>query len=198
VHYDGFAPVTPTHGHILDADSRFGRVVEVSIRLIRQLVALALQKHNTVTLLICEGNHDLASSLWLRKLFAALYEAEPRITVHDSELPYYVIRHGATMLGFHHGHMKKNAALPLLFASQFAVQWGSTTKRYIHTGHYHHKEDIEHSGARVIRHPTLAARDAYAARGGYFAERAMTAVTYHSKYGEVGTNTVTPEMLEAA
>ena len=28
--------------------------------------------------------------------------------------------------------------------------------------------------------------------------RALTAVTYHSKFGEVGTNTVTPEMLEAA
>ena len=94
--------------------------------------------------------------------------------------------------------MKKNAALPMLFAAQFAPTWGATTKRYIHTGHYHHKEDIEHSGCRVIRHPTLAARDAYAARGGYYAERALTAVTYHSKFGEVATNTVTPEMLEAA
>lgn len=198
MHYDGFAPVTPTHGHVLDADSRFGRVVEVSIRLIRQLVALALQKHPHVTLLICEGNHDLASSLWLRKLFGALYENEPRLTVHDSELPYYAIEWGNTLLGFHHGHMRKNDQLPALFAAQFRQAWGRCEKVYIHTGHRHHKEDKEHAGARVIQHPTLAARDAYAARGGWFGERAITAITYHKSFGEVGTVTVTPEMLEAA
>jgi len=198
MHYDGFAPVTPMHGHILDADSRFGRVVEVSVRLIRQLVALALQKHSSVTLLICEGNHDLASSLWLRKLFGALYENEPRLTVHDSELPYYAIEWGNTLLGFHHGHLRKNDQLPVLFATQFREQWGRCAKVYIHTGHRHHKEDKEHTGARVIQHPTLAARDAYASRGGWFGERAITAITYHKSFGEVGTVTVTPEMLEAA
>ena len=92
MHYDGHAPVTPTHGHILDADGRFAKMVDVSIRLIRQMVSLALQKHESVTLLIQEGNHDLASSLWLRKMFACLYENEPRVTVHDSELPYYAIQ----------------------------------------------------------------------------------------------------------
>lgn len=195
MHYDGMAAVTPTHGHPLDGDSRFGKMVDVSIRIIRQLVGLALQKHKSVTLLICEGNHDIASSLWLRKLFGALYENEPRIIVHDSELPYYAIQHGQTMLGFHHGHLRKNDQLPELFAAQFRIMWGQCPKVYIHTGHRHHKEDKEHSGARVIQHPTLAARDAYAARGGWYAERAITAVTYHAKYGEAGTVTVTPEML---
>lgn len=195
MHYDGMAAVTPTHGHPLDGDSRFGKMVDVSIRIIRQLVGLALQKHKAVTLLICEGNHDIASSLWLRKLFGALYENEPRITVHDSELPYYAIQHGQTMLGFHHGHLRKNDQLPELFAAQFRSMWGQCPKVYIHTGHRHQKEDKEHSGARVIQHSTFAARDAYAARGGWYSERAITAVTYHAKYGEAGTVTVTPEML---
>lgn len=197
-HYDGLLPVTPTHGHVLDADSRFGRVVEVSIRLIRKLVGLALQKHQNVILLVCEGNHDLTSSLWLRKLFAALYEEEPRVSVHESELPYYALEWGATMLGFHHGHLRKNDQLPALFAAQFREMWGRCPKVYIHTGHRHHKEDKEHAGARVIQHPTLAARDAHAARGGWWSERAITALTYHRAYGEVGSLTVTPEMLEAA
>ncbi len=48
----------------------------------------------------------------------------------------------------------------------------------------------------VIQHPTLAARDAYAARGGWIAERAITAITYHRDFGQVARNTVTPEMLE--
>lgn len=198
LHYDSLQAVTPTHGHILDADSRFGRVVEVAIRLIRSLVAKALAKHERVTLLICEGNHDLASSLWLRKLFGALYEIEPRVTVHDSELPYYAIRHGKVMLGFHHGHLRKNEGLPALFAAQFREMWGQCHKVAIHTGHRHHREVKEHPGAEVIQHPTITARDAHAARGGWWSDRRIVALTYHAEYGEVGSVTVTPEMLLAA
>lgn len=195
LHYDGLDAVTPTNGHVLDSDSRFGRVVDVSIRLIRRLVAQALAKHENVILLIAEGNHDIASSLWLRKLFGALYEHEPRVTVHDSELPYYAIQWGRVMLGFHHGHLKRNDGLPSLFAAQFRRMWGDCHKVYIHTGHRHHREVKEHPGAEVIQHPTLAARDAYAARGGWWSERRITALTYHQDHGEVASNSVTPEML---
>lgn len=195
LHFDGLLPVTPTHGHVLDADSRFGKVVDVAIRLIRQLVNLALQKHENVILLIMEGNHDLASSLWLRKLFGALYEHEKRVTVHDSELPYYCIEWGVNLLGFHHGHLRKNDSLPALFAARFREQWGRCPKVYIHTGHRHHLEQKDHNGARVIQHPTLAALDAHAARGGYFTDREITAHHYNRKTGWAGSNNVTPEMV---
>lgn len=198
LHFDGLLPVTPTHGHVLDADSRFGKVVEVAIRLIRSLVCKALEKHSHVTLLLVEGNHDLSSSLWLRKLFAALYEMEPRVTVHDSELPYYALCWGSNLIGFHHGHLRGNAQLPALFAAQFRELWGQSKRAYIHTGHRHHKEVKEYPGAEVHQHPTLAARDAHAARGGWWSERKITAITYHATHGETGTVTVTPEMLEAA
>lgn len=196
LHYDGLQAITPTHGHVLDADSRFGRVVEVAIRLIRALVATALSKHDHVTLLIAEGNHDIASSLWLRKLFAALYEDEPRVTVHESEIPYYAIQWGRVMLGFHHGHMRKNEQLPALFAAQYRKMWGECHKVAIHTGHRHHREVKEHPGAEVIQHPTIAARDAHASRGGWFSDRRIQAITYHRDHGEVGSNTVTPEMIQ--
>lgn len=194
LHWDGLTAITPQHGHVLDADGRFGKVVDVAIRLIRKLVAQALAKHDRVTLLICEGNHDLASSLWLRKLFAALYENEPRIAVPDSELPYYALEWGHVMLGFHHGHLRKNDQLPALFAAQFREMWGRCPKVYIHSGHRHHKEEKDHSGARVTQHPTLAGRDAYAARGGWWSEREITAITY-SRTAWAGAVNITPEML---
>lgn len=197
-HSDSYTPVTPAHGHVLDAHSRFGKSADVSIRMIRAMVAILLAKHQRVVLIFAEGNHDPMTMLWMRKLFAALYENEPRVTVDDSELPYYVYQHGATMLCFHHGHLKKNDQLPLLFAAQYPSIWGATTKRYCHTGHRHHVEEKEHSGMTVVQHPTLAARDAYAARGGWIAERAATATTYHRAFGKVATNSVCPEMLEAA
>jgi hypothetical protein len=198
LHWDGLTAITPQHGHVLDADGRFGKVVDVAIRLIRTLVAQALAKHEHVTLLICEGNHDLASSLWLRKLFACLYENEPRLTVHESELPYYAIEFGKTLLGFHHGHLRKNEQLPALFATQFREQWGRCPKVYIHTGHRHHALTGDRDGARIVQHPTLAGRDAYAARGGWWSEREITAITYTKQFGWAGALNTTPEMLEAA
>lgn len=198
LHSDGLEAKTPTSGHILDQDGRFPKVVQTAIRILRRVIGFALQKHERVVVLMAEGNHDLASSVWLRAMFKALYENEPRVEVIDSELPYYVYQHGATMLAWHHGHLKKNDHLPILFASQFPKVWGDTTKRYAHTGHRHHVEEKEHSGMTVIQHSTLSSRDAYAARGGWMSERQCTAITYHSDFGQVCRNTVTPEMLDAA
>lgn len=198
LHQDGINAVTPTSGHLLDADGRFTKVVQVAVRVLRRVVDIALSKHEKVVVLMAEGNHDISSSIWLRTLFAALYENEPRIHVIDSPLPYYAYQHGKTMLGWHHGHLKKNDQLPLVFAAEFAVMWGATTKRYIHTGHRHHVEEKEHSGVTVVQHTTLTARDAHASRHGYHSERAVTAVTYHDQFGKHSTATICPEMLEAA
>lgn len=197
-HFDGMAPVTPTHGHVLDADSRYSKVVGVAVRVLREVCRLALERSRRVILLCSEGNHDPASSVWLRQMFRLLFEAEPRIQVIDSELPYYVHRHGNTMLGWHHGHLAKNEALPMIFAARHAEMWGATKYRYIHVGHRHHVDEKEHPGANVVQHPTIAAPDAYAARGGWISARQITAMTYSAKWGHVARATVTPEMLEAA
>lgn len=197
LHTDGKIPVTPVSRHVLDADTRFPKLRKSAIRVIRSLVAMSLQRHQEVHLIIAEGNHDEESAGWLSDLFAVHYEEEPRISVSDSVLPFYVFEWGATMLGVHHGHKVKNESLPLLFAAQFPQEWGRTTRREIHCGHRHHRDEKEYNGVTVVQHPTLAARDAYAARGGWIADRAAWAITYHKKYGAVGRVMITTEMLEA-
>ena len=198
LHCDGLTPVTPGHGHVLDADSRFPKVRRTAIRLIREMVAMALASHQQVHLILAEGNHDQDSMGWLADSFAVHYEDEPRVSVNDSALPFYVFEWGQCMIGVHHGHKVKNESLPLLFAAQFPQAWGRTTKREIHCGHRHHRDEKEYNGVTVVQHPTLAARDAYAARGGWIAERAAWAITYHRRFGPVGRVCVSPEMLEAA
>ena len=197
LHTDGLVPATPAHGHILDADSRYPKIVAVAIRSIRQLVAFALERHEQIRLIIAEGNHDESGSVWLRQMFSALYEEEPRVSVDTSALPFYTFMWGDTFLGFHHGHKVKNEALPLLFAAQFRKEWGQTSRAYLHCGHRHHCDEKEYNGATVIQHPTLAARDAYAARGGWIAERAAQSITYHRRFGQVGRVFVSPDMLAA-
>lgn len=196
LHWDGLEAITPTGGHNLDADGRFEKVVKVAIRILRRVIDFALRHHEHVHVLMAEGNHDIASSVWLRQLFDALYENEPRVTVDTSPLPYYAFQWGKTALFWHHGHKAKADKLPLLFAAQFPQIWGETKKRYGHKGHYHSEELKEYSGLKMRQHATLAARDAYAARGGWISDREIKRFTYHKDFGEAGSETVTPEMLD--
>lgn len=195
LHFDGMSPVTPTSGHIVDTDSRYSKIVDAVIRVLRRIVDYALQRHETVHLVLAEGNHDIASSVWLRALFKALYANEPRLRLVDSELPYYALKHGKVFLGYTHGHLKRGTALPLLFATTYRQLFGETNFTYIHTGHEHHLEVVDQQGVIWTKHSTIAARDAHAARHGYDAERRATCHTYHAEFGEVGQTTIHPEML---
>jgi len=198
LHWDGLDAVTPTSRHIVDADTRFAKLVEMSLDVIMASISLLLVKHEKVKVLICEGNHDLVGSLWIRKAIKKIYIKNPRIEIDDTEFPFYAHLHGNIMLGFHHGHKVKNKSLPALFSSEprFRKMWGLADYCYIHTGHYHQTEQdmAEAGGAIVERHPTLSSRDAYASRGGYVSWRAAHAITYHKDYGEYRRVTVTPKM----
>lgn len=197
LHSDGLESVTPRSKHPLDQSARFHEMVRSSVRLLRAMVIKALAHHEDVEVIIAEGNHDPASSVWLRVAFAEIFADEPRVIVVDEDLPFYETTHGDVMLGFHHGHIKniKNNAkdLALLFASGDA--WRATQKRYIHTGHHHDEALVEVSGAKLYGHPTLAAPDAYASRNYGGSCREVSSHTYHDKHGKVATMTITPEML---
>jgi hypothetical protein len=47
-------------------------------------------------------------------------------------------------------------------------------------------------------HETLAAPDAYAANGGWLSGRSAKVIYYHRKFGFVGNNIMTPEMVLGA
>jgi len=196
LHWDGLDAVTPMNRHLLDADTRFGKLAELSLDVIMWTIEMLLTKHKKVRLLVCEGNHDLASSVWVRKAMKKIYAKNTRLDVDDTEFPFYAYLHGKTMLGFHHGHKVGNNKLAGLFSSEprYRDMWGKAKNCYIHTGHYHHAERLqdEFGGAVVERHPTLSARDAYAARGGYVARRAAHVITYNDTGDEVSRATVTP------
>jgi len=75
----------------------------------------------------------------------------------------------------------------------YAYEWGATML------HYHHEVDKKDvGGMRVTQHPTLAPNDSHSARGGYPANQQTAVVTYHERFGKVGENVVTPEMMEDA
>jgi hypothetical protein len=181
LHSDGMIPVTPGHGHVLDQDSRFHKVVRAAVRIFRSIINKLLAKHETVTVLMAQGNHDPASSVWLQEMFSVLYEQNKRVNVVVSPKPYYAIEHGDVMLGFHHGHKTKPTDLPEVFMGEFREMYGRTKQTYIHCGHLHSVKVLEMNSAIVEQHRTVAARDAYASHNGYRSGRSMNVVTYHKK-----------------
>jgi len=196
MHWDGVDAVTPASGHLLDADTRFQRLIKVAIRLLRNVIRMMLTKHKSVHVIIAEGNHDPASSMWLREWLTVFYENEPRITVDDSAIPYYCYEHGDTALFYHHGHKRKVANVDSVFAAMFREVFGRTKHAYAHMGHLHSIDVKETNLMLVEQHRTLASPDAYAARGGWISGRDAKVITYSKRFGEVSRITISPEMLQ--
>ncbi len=194
LHWDGLLAVTPTAKNILDSDGRFALLTEVALECMLSCVNALLANHAKVHVIMAEGNHDLASSVWLRLIFKKLFGKNKRVTIEDSPFPYYKFSWGNTFLGFHHGHLSRIKQMPGKFYSEFAKEMGESEYRYLHTGHLHTKEVLEDAGVTVERHPTLNARDAHGARGFSKTIRAAQAITYDKEVGEVARTVVYPRI----
>ena len=195
LHHDALESVTPAHKHVLDADSRLHKVVRVVIRTLRRVVDMLLQKHKHVHVVMASGNHDPASSVWVRELLATIYENEPRVSVDTSPMLYYAYKWGDTALFYHHGHKRGVAQVDATLAGMFREMFGSSKYAFAHVGHLHSDEGRKSALMYVERHETLAAPDAYAAGGGWLSGRSAKVITYSRRFGEVARATLRPEMV---
>jgi hypothetical protein len=184
LHWDGWDAVTPTSKHLLDADTRFPKLVQVAARALKRIIRMMLVKHHRVHVIMAEGNHDMTSSIWLRQLCEAMFEHEPRVTVDMRPDPYYCVEHGNVALFFHHGHKKRMTGIADVFAAKFRDVFGRTQHAYAHMGHLHHVDVKETNLMVVEQHRTLAAPDAHASRGGWISGRDAQVITYCAIYGE--------------
>ncbi len=190
LHWDGILAVTPQSKHVLDADTRFSKLVRVAIRVSRQVINMLLDKYQTVYVIMAEGNHDESSSIWLREMFSAFYENEPRVKIDTSPDPYYCIEWGETVLFYHHGHKRRLNNIDTVFTAKFKEQFGRSKNVYAHTGHLHNMQVKETNLMIIEQHRTLAAKDAYASRGGWLSGRDSKVITYHKRFGEVDRRTI--------
>jgi len=195
LHYDSLKPTTVESGHVLAADTRYFRMIEIVMRMTRKAVDLALKRHPKVHIVISQGNHDPASSLWITQALTLLYENEPRLTIDKSPDVFKMYRHGETVLFFHHGHRVRFDQIESVMISKFRRDFGETTYSYCHVGHLHHQKIVESRNMIVEQHRTLAAKDEYASSGGWMSGRSSNVITYHKQYGEVSRLTIGPEML---
>ena len=98
LHFDSLSAVTPASGHLLDADTRYGKLVDLSMEVMTEAVKILLNRFERVIVVQAEGNHDMAGSVWLRKHIKHMFVNEPRVEVMDVEFPYYAMLWGEIML----------------------------------------------------------------------------------------------------
>lgn len=196
LHFDGMDAVTPASKHLLDVDTRFAKLVRSAIRVLRTVIDMLLQKHEFVHIKMLDANHDPVSQIWLREWFSVFYENEPRVSVDTSPNPYNAYEFGNVALFFHHGHKKNVSNVSQVFAAQFREMFGRTKYAYAHLGHLHSLDIKENNLMIVEQHRTLAAPDAYAARGGWLSGRDAKVITYSKEFGEVSRLTINSDMIK--
>ena len=198
MHYDSLMPKTPRSGHILNADGRYPKMIDVLIETLAVMIDLALTRHKKVHVINVQGNHDEAGAHWLPRVLSARYLNEPRVTFDMSPRLFNYFRFKKVLVGSHHGHSAKMQALPGIMAADMPQDWGETLHRYWWTGHVHHESVKEFPGVLCESFNTLAPADPYAFNAGYRSRQTMKAIVLHGEHGEVGRHMVNPYMLKGA
>jgi UDP-2,3-diacylglucosamine pyrophosphatase LpxH len=189
-HFDGLTAKTPRHGHMLDASGRYADMVRSGIRMLRRTIDRCLQRHERVHLIIAAGNHDEASSVFLREALANIYEDESRLTINRSPKSVHYLEWHRNLIAVHHGDTIKPERLPGVIAADQPEAWGRTTNRLAVTGHVHHHSRREYPGVHIESFGVLAPRDQYAESHGYRSDRSITAIVLDPNRGEVQRHTV--------
>lgn len=181
--------MTPASGHILDVDSRFGKIVYEAVKAQVAQVEAAKQKHQHIEVVVLAGNHDPDVTHMLAIALMMRFEEDPRVTVHFHPRKLWAMQFGRVMLSAHHGDRTKPERLALQVADDYAPIWGETHWRYLDTGHIHHDHGKDIGGIYWQAHRTIAGRDAAAAGMGYTSRQTMKAITVHRERGEILRNT---------
>jgi len=188
LHIDNRTNKTPGHGHQLDADSRYYRIIKVFVWAMIHGIRRMLEKHDHLTVFNAAGNHDPDSTHWIQLALSLYFENEPRVTIEVNPAHYHFYRYENVLLGVTHGDGAKMEELPNIMAHLKAEDWGQTKHRYWLTGHIHHRVVKEFNGCKVESFNTLAPSDAWHAKSGYFAAREMHAMIFNPEHGLVARN----------
>lgn len=188
LHIDNRTNKTPGHGHSLDADSRYYKIIKVFVWAMIHAIMRMLEKHETVTVINAAGNHDPDSTHWIQLGLSLYFHNEERVNIVVDPSPYHFYQFEKVLLGVTHGDGAKMEELPQIMAHLKSSEWGQTIHRHWLTGHIHHKTVKEFNGCKVESFNTLAPSDAWHAKSGYFAAREMHSLVFNGDHGLVARN----------
>lgn len=184
-HSDDQTNQTPRSRHVLDADTRQFKTLDMTIAAVAGATEYAARKHKRVVVVVLPGNHD--PHAYMTALFALdqRYREHDRIEVRKKPGEWWVHQFGKVMLSAHHGDKAKAQRMAHFLADDYAPIWGRTKYRYLWTGHLHHHKSEDIGGLQWEQLRAVTSRDAYAVSHAYSARAQMQAITYHRERGEI-------------
>lgn len=199
LHSDTRSNKTEMSGNVLDVDSRYHMVVEKAVTACYDVVQMASEVAEKVTVVILEGNHSWHSEVWLSQVLKHAYSQCPRIEVIMQRSARKHLVWGKNLLVWTHGDSVAMNKWQGIISTEFAQLWGQTQFRHLKMGHIHHKNArqaksivtsdgnggwVENHGLLVEYLPALTETDAWhASRGFIGSQQAMSGFEYHKEFG---------------
>lgn len=134
---------TTTSGTPLDNCSTATEAYMQAFDAMHWAIQVIIQHVKHLTIVYVPGNHDRLSSFHLVHALSKSITEHPNITwdVEYAERKVHVWHNNFN--AFEHGDaVSKNT--PIVYATEFPKEWGSTKNRTLYTGHFHQNKKIEY------------------------------------------------------
>lgn len=184
LHADNQANTT-TAGTGVDTDTRFSKVLEITIETLRYMILRLLSKHRKVILRLVKGNHDTHSHLALGFALKGYFHNNKRVEIDIDPADFWYYKFGKVLIASTHGDKTKQENLLGVMVSDRPEWVGETLHRYFYTGHIHHQTVKELAGLTCESFQTLAPKDAWHSGKGYRSGRSMICIVHHKEHGEI-------------
>lgn len=194
---------TTTAGTPQEVDGRYRKVFRAGVALCREIIE-GWRQLAPVSVWVKPGNHDTTITWHAGEVLAAMYAATTDIKVVNPDRLRSYQRWGTCLIGLTHGDKEKDAALPLLMASEAKEHWAETRCRVWLTGHLHtlgrkqqravvqplDRDVHEEMGVTIRRCRSLSGTDAWHFQLGYVGNvKAAEGFAFHRELGETDLHT---------
>lgn len=186
-----------TSGTPLDNDMRAQDAYNEAFDALYWSINYMKQFCNQLTVVYVPGNHDRLSSYHMAHALSKCFMLEPNIMFHTEYSERKVVTYGSNFFAFEHGDVSKKNT-PLVYATEFSTEWGTTKYRTCYTGHFHSKKttefvtDNEHNGFTIKHLPSLCSTDYWHYHNKYVGSKRQAIMEIHDKdLGKVSEFTYT-------
>ena len=171
IHMDTFQTTTTKftklESHYNPMDTYIG-----AFDIMSNVINILSQYTEKLSVIFIPGNHDRLSSFHLLHALNQSFSNYDNVNIDYSYAERKVLHYGNNFIGLEHGDVYSSND-PILYATEFPIEWGSTKYRYLYTGHTHGKKvarimtEKDDNGFVIKTVPALAETDYW---------------SYHNKY----------------
>jgi UDP-2,3-diacylglucosamine pyrophosphatase LpxH len=183
-HNDSLKAITPGSGNVVDVDGRLMKSWDATVLMVERILQQMLKKYDHVHYICVPGNH----SETLERVFSAClkiaFKKEKRLTVHDNARKHIPFVWEKNFILATHGDRMSAQKKADVAVAKYRKEHGNAEFTHVVSGHLHHTEQKELSGAVVEIFSVLPPPDAWHMESGYVtARQAAHQITYHKAGG---------------